>query len=119
MEVEGLNTLLLLLPALGWGLLPPVVAKLGGKPSNEILGTALGTLIASVGVFIVLRPQITLQSFLLAAFAGAFWIVGQVGQYHGYQKNRRFPNNADFYWVTVSGDVTDWGLHFWRMVDGR
>ncbi|EHO52592.1 putative glucose uptake protein GlcU [Lentilactobacillus kisonensis F0435] len=86
MEVEGLNTLLLLLPALGWGLLPPVVAKLGGKPSNEILGTALGTLIASVGVFIVLRPQITLQSFLLAAFAGAFWIVGQVGQYHGYQK---------------------------------
>ncbi|WP_056949227.1 GRP family sugar transporter [Lentilactobacillus kisonensis] len=81
-----MNTLLLLLPALGWGLLPPVVAKLGGKPSNEILGTALGTLIASVGVFIVLRPQITLQSFLLAAFAGAFWIVGQVGQYHGYQK---------------------------------
>ncbi|MBU9789701.1 GRP family sugar transporter [Lentilactobacillus sp. IMAU92037] len=86
MEVDRLNTLLLLLPALGWGLLPPVVAKLGGKPANEILGTALGTLIASVGVFIVLKPQITVQSFLLAAFAGAFWIVGQLGQYHGYQK---------------------------------
>lgn len=79
-----MNILLLLLPALGWGLLPPVVAKLGGKLANEILGTAVGTLIASVGVFIVLRPQITLSSFLLAAFAGAFWIVGQVGQYQGY-----------------------------------
>ncbi|GEP24840.1 MAG: GRP family sugar transporter [Lentilactobacillus diolivorans] len=80
-----MNALLMLLPALGWGIMPPVVAKIGGKPANQIFGTAVGTLIASIGVFIAIRPQITWQSFVLAALAGAFWIVGQTGQYTGYK----------------------------------
>ncbi len=77
--------LLLLLPALGWGLLPPVVAKIGGKPANQIFGTAAGLLVVSIVVYVVVQPTTDMRSFLLAALAGAFWIVGQVGQYIGYQ----------------------------------
>ncbi|MCI1923780.1 MAG: GRP family sugar transporter [Lentilactobacillus buchneri] len=81
-----LSMLLLLLPALGWGLLPPIVAKIGGKPANQIFGTAAGLLLASLIVFAVVRPTTDMKSFLLAGLAGAFWIAGQVGQYIGYKK---------------------------------
>ncbi|MDO4680784.1 MAG: GRP family sugar transporter [Aerococcus sp.] len=32
-------------PLLGWGLFPTVAAKIGGKPVNQIIGTAFGTFI--------------------------------------------------------------------------
>lgn len=90
---------MLLLPALGWGLLPPIVSKIGGKPANQIFGTALGLLIASIGVFAVARPTTDPKSFMMALLAGAFWIMGQVGQYVGYQKigiSRTMPISTGF-----------------------
>lgn len=81
-----MNIVLMLLPALAWGILPLVVAKIGGAPSQQIFGTAFGTLIASVIVYIILRTTTDLKSTILAALAGAFWIIGQLGQYTGYQK---------------------------------
>ncbi|KRM45509.1 sugar transporter [Lentilactobacillus parafarraginis] len=83
--MSELSLLMLLLPALGWGLLPPVVAKIGGRPSNQIFGTTVGLLAASLVVFAIVRPTIDLKSFVFAALAGAFWVVGQVGQYIGYK----------------------------------
>ncbi|KRN28696.1 transmembrane protein [Lactobacillus selangorensis] len=76
----------LLLPALAWGVLPLVVSKLGGEPVDEIFGTAFGTLIVSVVVELILHPSINAISFIMAMLAGAFWIVGQLGQYTGYAK---------------------------------
>lgn len=80
-----MNILFLLLPALGWGLLPPVVAKIGGKPANQILGTTAGLLLVG-SVVSFFTAQIDTRSFLLAALAGAFWVIGQIGQFIGYQK---------------------------------
>lgn len=74
----------LLLPVLAWGVLPVVVSKLGGEPVNQIFGTALGTLIVSLVVEVVLRPTINRISFIWAMLAGVFWIVGQLGQYTSY-----------------------------------
>lgn len=79
-----MNIVWMLLPAIAWGVLPLIVTKLGGRPINEIFGTAIGTLIASIVVQVILHPAINLTAFIMAAVAGAFWIVGQLGQYTGY-----------------------------------
>ncbi|WP_048000967.1 GRP family sugar transporter [Lactiplantibacillus herbarum] len=81
-----MSIVILLLPALAWGLLPLAVTKLGGQPLNQIFGTAVGTALASLILLLFQRPQLNLQTALLAALAGGFWIIGQLGQYQGYQK---------------------------------
>ncbi|MCC4422543.1 GRP family sugar transporter [Limosilactobacillus reuteri] len=76
----------LLLPAIGWGILPLIVVKTNSKVVNQIFGTAVGTLIVSVFVMIILRPSLSVTTFIMAAVAGAMWIVGQLGQYTAYQR---------------------------------
>lgn len=76
----------LLMPAVAWGVLPLVVSKLGGKPANQIVGTTFGTLLGALIVEIAIRPSISVLNFCLAALAGAFWTIGQLGQYNGYAK---------------------------------
>lgn len=80
-----MNIILMLLPALAWGILPLSISKIGGRPINQILGTALGTLIAGVLMFVVIMPTINIRSSILAALAGGFWVIGQLGQYTGYR----------------------------------
>lgn len=80
-----MTILLTLIPALAWGILPLTVARINGKPINQIFGTAVGTLIVSLFVVLFLQPNVDLKSFIMAALAGAFWIVGQLGQYSGYK----------------------------------
>ncbi|WP_328797366.1 GRP family sugar transporter [Lactiplantibacillus plantarum] len=74
----------MLLPAIAWGVLPLIVSQLGGRPVNQIFGTAVGTLIASLVVQLIVHPAINVTSFIMAMIAGAFWIIGQLGQYTGY-----------------------------------
>lgn len=75
-----------LIPALAWGLLPIVVTKAGGKPSNQILGTTAGTFLVALAVFLFLQPATTPRVFILSALSGALWGVGQIGQYHAYAR---------------------------------
>lgn len=75
----------LFLPALGWGILPLSIAIIGGNTKNQIFGTAMGTIVASLGVIAVIGVHISVQDFILAALAGVFWISGQIGQYIAYQ----------------------------------
>lgn len=81
-----MSVVYLFLPALAWGILPLVISRVGGRPVNQIFGTAVGTLIAGLIVLIALHPQINWLTALAAALAGAFWIIGQLGQYTGYQR---------------------------------
>lgn len=76
----------LVLPALGWGVLPLIVAKTNSRVVNQIFGTAVGTLIVSIIVMAVLRPAMSAATFIMAALAGAMWIIGQLGQYVAYQR---------------------------------
>lgn len=80
-----MNIILMLLPAIAWGVLPLAVTRVKGKPINQIFGTAIGTLIVSVIVFLIMKPSISIGSFILAALAGGFWIIGQLGQYNAYR----------------------------------
>lgn len=79
-----MNIIWMLLPAIAWGVLPLIVSQLGGRPVNQIFGTAVGTLIASLVVQLIVHPAINVISFIMAMIAGAFWIIGQLGQYTGY-----------------------------------
>ncbi|MDN7015598.1 GRP family sugar transporter [Lactiplantibacillus plantarum] len=79
-----MNIVWMLLPAIAWGMLPLIVSQLGGRPVNQIFGTAVGTLIASLVVQLIVHPAINVISFIMAMIAGAFWIIGQLGQYTGY-----------------------------------
>lgn len=53
-----MQLLWLLLPAIGWGLLPLVVVKTNSRVGNQIFGTAMGTLIISIIVMAVLQPHL-------------------------------------------------------------
>lgn len=81
-----MNVVEILLPALFWGVLPLVVATTGGRPVHQIFGTAFGTLIIGIILWFMISPSIDLTNALLAGLAGAFWIIGQLGQYTGYEK---------------------------------
>lgn len=94
----------LLLPAIGWGILPLIVVKTNSKVVNQIFGTAVGTLIISNFVMIILRPSLSATTFIMATVAGAMWIVGQLGQVHCLSTNWRFPlsGSLDFPFLQCS-----------------
>lgn len=74
------------IPAIAWGILPLAVAKVKGKPLNQILGTTVGTLIVGIITLPFINANFDAKTFWLAALAGAFWVIGQLGQYTGYAK---------------------------------
>lgn len=100
-----MNILLMLLPAIGWGLLPPIVARIGGKPANQIFGTAVGTLVVAVMMTFVYHPQLSPFTFLAAMLAGCFWVIGQVGQFISFQNigvSTTMPTSTGFQLIGTS-----------------
>ena len=81
-----MNILIALIPALGWGLNPLLISKLGGKPVNQTLGTGIGALIVGLIVQLAVRPTVDISTFWLSALSGAFWVLGQIGQYTSYSR---------------------------------
>lgn len=79
-----MNILIGLVPALTWGMLPLVVRKTGGKPANQLFGTALGTFLVGLAVLAMLRPALAPQDFFISFVSGAFWACGQMLQYSAY-----------------------------------
>jgi len=77
-----MNILIALIPALGWGIQPIILGKIGGKPSNQILGTGIGALIVGLIINFTMSPTpIPTNIFFISLFSGIFWVLGQVGQY--------------------------------------
>ena len=77
-----MNILIALIPALGWGIQPLILGKIGGKPSNQILGTGIGALIVGLIINFTMSPSpIPTNVFLISLLSGIFWVIGQVGQY--------------------------------------
>ncbi|RRK09975.1 sugar transporter [Lactiplantibacillus garii] len=79
-----MNLVIALLPALGWGLNPLLISKIGGKPVNQTLGTGVGALIVGIIVQLMYTPHVNATTFILSALSGAFWVLGQIGQYTAY-----------------------------------
>lgn len=49
-----MNLLIALIPAICWGLNPTIVGKIGGKPIQQQLGTALGATLFAVVIYITM-----------------------------------------------------------------
>lgn len=120
-----MNIVWMLLPAIAWGVLPLIVSQLGGRPINQIFGTATGTLIASIVVQLIVHPAINVTSFIMAMIAGAFWIIGQLGQYTGYANvgvSKTMPISTGLQLVGTSlvGVFLfgEWGTTFAKLVGG-
>lgn len=79
------NILLALIPALGWGIQPIFLRKIGGDSTNQVMGFGIGALIVGIIVHLSFRPEaIGWQAFLIAFVSGMFWIFGQAGQVVSY-----------------------------------
>lgn len=81
-----MNILIGLLPALFWGILPLCVARIGGKPTQQIMGTTLGTLAIAIVLYIAAPSHWGLWSFVMSFLSGACWAFGQMNQYRAFQQ---------------------------------
>ena len=77
------NWLIACIPILSFGFLPVVATRIGGKPIDQTMGTALGSILFAVVVFLIRKPELNGQIFLFSALSGVFWAVGSLGQYMG------------------------------------
>ncbi|WP_297815314.1 GRP family sugar transporter [uncultured Lactobacillus sp.] len=79
--------LYLFIPALGWGLMPLVIASVKKSTVyNQIVGTVAASFVFGALVMLILHPAISWSLFLISALGGALWVVGQVGQYISYAR---------------------------------
>ena len=51
-----MNILIGLIPALFWGILPLCVSKIGGKPTQQIMGTTMGVLLMGIATSLLFFP---------------------------------------------------------------
>lgn len=75
-----MDILLAILPALSWGSIVLFNVKLGGGPYSQILGTTLGALVFSIGVYIFIKPVLTPMVIIIGIISGLFWALGQANQ---------------------------------------
>ncbi|HDR8123717.1 TPA: GRP family sugar transporter [Bacillus cereus] len=75
-----MDILLAILPALFWGSIVLFNVKLGGGPYSQILGTTLGALVFSIGVYIFIKPVLTPVMIIVGIISGLFWALGQANQ---------------------------------------
>lgn len=82
-----MNIIIALLPAIGWGIMPWIVNKVpASKPSNQILGVGLGATLVGIIVTIAKQPATSLPVFLISMISGAFWTIGQIGQFISFTR---------------------------------
>lgn len=86
---HALNAVALLVglgPLLGWGLYPTIASLFGGKPTNQIYGSTLGTLIFA-GIFVLITGYSipTGMEFVLALLSGAGWAFGQIMSFKSFE----------------------------------
>ena len=82
-----MNIIIALLPAIGWGIMPWIVNKVpASKPANQILGVGLGATLVGIIVTIAKQPATSLPVFLISLLSGAFWTIGQIGQFISFTR---------------------------------
>ncbi|MBD7968351.1 RhaT/GlcU family sugar-proton symporter [Paenibacillus gallinarum] len=69
-----------LLPAIFWGSLVLVNVKIGGGPYTQTLGTTLGALLFSIGLYIYDPVHLDMKTIIIGLISGFFWVLGQGGQ---------------------------------------
>ena len=77
-----MNTIALLIglgPLLGWGFFPTIASKIGGRPVNQILGTAFGTFIFAFVYSLMTHTTFpTGMDLLFSILSGIGWASAQI-----------------------------------------
>lgn len=81
--MEWSDWLIACIPIFSFGLIPVVGTLIGGKPTEQSMGIALGGFIFSLAILLFRRPEISLHIFLIGFLSGVFWSVGSIGQFLG------------------------------------
>ncbi|MDR0200381.1 MAG: GRP family sugar transporter [Streptococcaceae bacterium] len=77
-----LGILYALVPLVCWGSIGFVANKIGGDAHQQTLGTTLGAFIFALGVWLIVRPALTWQIWLIGVIGGMIWALGSSRQYH-------------------------------------
>lgn len=81
--MEWSEWLIACVPIFSFGLIPVIGTVIGGKPTEQSMGIALGGFVFSLAVLLFRRPDITLPVFVIGFLSGVFWSVGSIGQFLG------------------------------------
>lgn len=79
-----MNLLVGIIPAIGWGVLPVILVKLGGTADEQLLGTTVGNILIAILIALFISLQGDWRVVLLCFLSGFLWGIGQWGQYRGY-----------------------------------
>lgn len=78
-----IDWLIAFIPVVSFGLIPVIGTLIGGKPTEQSMGIALGGFVFSLIILLLRRPDITLHIFIIGFLSGVFWSIGSVGQFMG------------------------------------
>lgn len=81
--MDILDWLIAFIPIVSFGLIPVIGTLIGGKPTEQSMGIALGGFAFSLVVLVVRQPDITPHIFIIGFLSGVFWSIGSVGQFMG------------------------------------
>lgn len=81
--MEIMDWLIAFIPVLSFGLVPVIGTLIGGKPTEQSMGIALGGFVFSLAILLFRHPEITPHIFLIGFLSGVFWSVGSIGQFLG------------------------------------
>lgn len=81
--MDAIEWLVAFIPVLSFGLIPVIGTLIGGKPTEQSIGIALGGFVFSLAVLIFRRPELSLSIFVIGFLSGLFWSIGSVGQFLG------------------------------------
>lgn len=93
-------------PLLGWGLFPTVSSKIGGKPSHQIFGATVGTLIFALALFLINGTEMPTGSALFfGILSGIGWSFGQIMSFKAFElvgSSKTMPVTTAFQLIVTS-----------------
>lgn len=120
-----MDWLIAAIPIFSFGILPVLATKIGGRPVEQSMGVAVGSMIFALILFVLRKPELNFPVFLISFLSGIFWAVGSVGQfmglsYLGVSKSTPLCNGAQIIgtallgvilgnWATVSSKLFGFG----------
>lgn len=81
--MDIIDWLIAFIPIISFGLIPVIGTLIGGKPTEQSMGIALGGFVFSLIILLIRRPEMSLHIFIIGFLSGAFWSIGSVGQFMG------------------------------------
>ncbi|MDF9830451.1 GRP family sugar transporter [Parabacteroides sp. PF5-6] len=79
--MNATDWLIAFIPIFSFGILPVVATRIEGKPIEQSMGVALGSVIFALIFFFFRRPELDASIFIISFLSGLCWAVGSLGQF--------------------------------------